>query len=363
MQEIFFDDNTNAFLALVRAGLWKKETRLLSLGEFDYNEVLRLAQEQSVIGLVTAGLEYVTDVKVPHVNLLQFLGRSMRIENRNKAMNEFIGVLMERMRKARIPTLLVKGQGIAQCYERPLWRASGDIDLLLSNDDYEKAKAFLLPVASRQKPDERYSKHIGMNIGKWYVEIHGTLRTGLSERVDREVDAVQREVFCGDNVRVWKNGTTQVFLPEINSDVFFVFTHFIKHFYKEGGVSLRQICDWSRLLWIYKDQLNVVLLENRLRNVGLISEWRAFAALAVNYLGMPVEAMPLYDADKKWSNKAEMIISFIMKGGKWERFKDTFTVGKIFPMSTLRFLPGILFNLNWLKIKERLTRNNLMKKE
>ena len=29
-------------------------------------------------------------------------------------------------------------------------------------------------------------------------------------------------------------------------------------------------------------------------------------------------------------------------------------VGRIFPLNTLRFLPGILFNVNWLKVKERL---------
>ena len=144
------------------------------------------------------------------------------------------------MLEADINTLLVKGQGIAQCYEKPLWRSSGDVDLLLSDSNYNKAKEYLLPLSSDNKPDERYSKHLGMNIDQWYVEIHGTLRTGLSGRVDKVVDEVQKEVFYNGNVRSWKNGESTVFLPSPDNDVFFVFTHFIKHFYKDG-MSLRQI--------------------------------------------------------------------------------------------------------------------------
>ena len=88
-------------------------------GEVDYAEVMRLAQEQAVVGLVTAGLEHVTDVKVPQVWALQFAGQTIQLEQRNKAMNQFIADLISKMREADIYTLLVKGQGIAQCYERP----------------------------------------------------------------------------------------------------------------------------------------------------------------------------------------------------------------------------------------------------
>ena len=268
-------------------------------------------------------------------------------------MNSFISGLIEKMRKADIYTLLVKGQGIAQCYEKPLWRASGDVDLLLSESNYEEAKGFLLLFASDHKPDERYSKHLGMNIDQWYVEIHGTLRTGLSSRIDREVDAVQRDVFYGGNVRSWMNGRTSVFLPSPDNDVFFVFTHFIKHFYKEG-MSLRQICDWCRLLWTFRDKIDVGLLEKRLRRARLMGEWRGFAALAVEYLGMPMEAMPLFNEnDNQNHKKAERLVDFILRGYSGNVVRDTWSIAKIFPWNTIQFAPAIFLNVNGLKIKER----------
>lgn len=346
-------NNQKAFLALVRAGLWEKDVCLSEYGKIDYDGILELAQEQAVVGLVTAGFEHIKDVRVPQEYVLQFVGLTLQEEQVNTALNAFIARTVGDMRDADIYTLLVKGQGIAQCYERPLWRTSGDIDFLLSDNNYEKAKKFLLPLSSDNNPERLFSKELYMCIDSWSVEIHGSLRTGLSSRLDKMIDTVQSKLFYSDNVRSWRNGDTQVFLPGIDSDVFFVFTHFIKHFYKEGGVSIRQICDWCRLLWCYHSEIDLQMLEKRICKVGLLAEWRSFAALAVDYLGMPVEAMPLYCFDKKWSKKTARIVAFILKGGKWNVISDTFTVGRIFPINTLRFLPGILLSVTWLKIKER----------
>lgn len=349
------NNNQQAFFALVRAGLWEKEARLLPYGEVDYAEVMRLAQEQAVVGLVAAGLEHVVEVKVPQAWALQFAGQTIQLEQRNMAMNQLIADLIAKMRNANIYTLLVKGQGIAQCYERPQWRASGDIDFFLSEDNYQKANAYLASLSFKGKPERRYSKELVFYFDQWLVELHGTLHTGLSTRVDKTIDEVQQDVFFGGKVRSWMNGRTQVFLPGVDEDVFLVFTHFIKHFYKEGGVTLRQMCDWCRLLWTFREVLNVALLETRMKKAGLMNEWKAFAAFSVDYLGMPAEVMPLYSTDEKWKKKASIIVTFIIKGGEWRKWRDTFMVARIFPWSTLKFAPGILLNVNWMKIKERLS--------
>ena len=46
-----------------------------------------------------------------------------------------------------------------------------------------------------------------------------------------------------------------------------------------------------------------------------MSEWKAFADLSADYLGMPVEALPLYAFDRKWSRKASRILSFVQETG------------------------------------------------
>ena len=351
------DKNKDAFLALVRAGLWEKEAQLLSFKNIDFKAICRLAEEQSVVGLVAAGVEHVTDVKVPKDDVLTLVGSALQIEQRNLAMNNFIGVIVERMREADIYTLLVKGQGIAQCYERPLWRVSGDVDFLLSESNYEKAKVLLLPLSSSNKNEEQYSIHLGMSIDPWYVEIHGTMRTGLSSRVDKVIDKTQNNMFLEGAFRSWRNGDTQINLPSPDNDVLIVFTHFIKHFYKEG-MTLRQICDWCRLLWTFRGSIDICLLKQRLIEGGLMPEWQSFAALAVNYLGMPVEAMPLYDSNEKWSRKGVRIMEFILDRVTTGKMKTTVKIFRIFPWHTIHFLPSIILYINGLKIRERLFKNN-----
>lgn len=309
-------NNQQTFFALLRAGLRESEVTLSTYGEIDFKEVYRLAQEQAVVGVVAAGLEHVTDIKIPQEIALTFAGEALQLEQRNKAMNRFISDVIEELRNAEIYTLLVKGQGIAQCYERPLWRSSGDIDLLLSKDNYNRAIRFLSPKASSIEKVESYKNHQPMIIGGWEVELHGTLRGGLWKKIDKTLDEVQNDVFYGGNVRTWMNGNTQVFIPRADEDVIFVFSHMLQHFYKEG-VGLRQVCDWLRLLWIYSDIIDINLLESRLRHMGVMAEWNAFSDLAVNSLGMPLESMPFYTNRKNSNGNAEKLCSFILKVGNF----------------------------------------------
>ena len=109
------------------------------------------------------------------------------------------------------------------------------------------------------------------------------------------------------------------------------------------------------------------MLEQRLRSMGFLSEWRAFAAFAVDSLGMPAEAMPLYDSAPRWSCKASRIRDFILEVGNFgmnrdmsyyekypylvrkaisfgRRCGDLVRHATIFPMDSLRFFPSIVLN-------------------
>lgn len=356
-------NNQQAFFELLRAGLWEKEARLASYEGIDYAAIMGMAEEQSVVGLLTAGLNHVIGVKVPQEWALQFIGNTLQVEQRNKAMNTFVEELFRNLRGKDIYALLVKGQGVAQCYEKPQWRTSGDVDLFLSDENYQKAKDLLRPMASIVEPEAGFKKHLGLYIDGWLVELHGSMRNGLSAKIDRALDEIQNDTFYGGKVRSSIIGKTQVFMLSIENDIMYVFTHILDHFYK-GGIGLRQICDWVRLVWTYRDSLNLGLLKSRIRKMGVMTEWKVFGALAVDWLGMPSEAMPFYSSDAKWSGKAVKIKDFVMEVGNfgqnrdtsyygtkpfivrkaisfWTRMKDLYHHAQIFPMDSIRFFWGI----------------------
>jgi len=395
------DNSKRAFFELVKAGLWDgiNDDFNLDLNEkVDWEKVYQLAQEQTVQGLVLAGIErfnkynhnvnandgstYSPQVKlnILQVLLLQWIGEVQMIEQRNKEMNVFISELIEKLRKEDIYTILVKGQGVAQCYEKPLWRSCGDVDLFLSYDNYQKAKSFLMPLASSVEEEYVREKHLGMTIDGCVVELHGHLFSGLSSRVDGELDSLRKDTFYKGEVRSWMNGQTTIFLLKAENDAFYVFTHILQHFYKEG-VGLRQICDWCRLLWTYKDSLNYELLEQRIKRAGLMSEWKAFYNLASRYLGMPVldsqdsqtrmsdhrSSASFMVHDSRFDKKADRIMEFVLKSGNMghnrdmshfykkpylvrkcistgRRVSDLINHARTFPLDSLRFFPRIIFN-------------------
>lgn len=318
---MLYNQNQPAFFELVRAGLWEKEARLSQYKELNYSAIMKMAEDQCVVGLVAAGIEHVADVILPKEDILTFVGATLQLEQRNVAMNEFIASIITKLRNARVYALLIKGQGIAQCYERPLWRAAGDVDLFLDSVNYSKASVLLTAVADSIDEDRPETKHFAMTIGPWEVELHGTLRSQLGSRIDDVIDEVQKDSFVNGNVRSWDNNGTDIFIPAPDNDVIFVFTHILQHFFREG-IGLRQICDWCRLMWTYRDSIDVFLLEVRLNRMGVMPEWKSFAYLAVNTLGMPEESMPFYSSARKWKRKAEAILSYIIETGSFGHSLD-----------------------------------------
>ena len=371
------DNTIDAFFALVRAGLFPVhgEGGMVHDSLFkdvDWEKVYQLAQEQSVQGLVLQGIEELRaknlELRVPQTLLLQWIGEVQLIEQRNKEMNAFINQLIGDLRKANIYTLIVKGQGVAQCYERPLWRASGDIDFYMNDDDFQKAKIFFRPLVDKFDPDDDYTRHINMHYGEWVVEIHANQNCSLSPRINRVMNEVHNNLFYYGKVRSWDNNGTQIFLPSADNDALIIFTHFLNHFYR-GGVGLRQICDWCRLLYTYKYSLNYEFLESRIKRAGLMSEWKAFGAFAVKYLGMNPGYVPFLGSMfnvqcSMLSKKADRICEFILEVGNFGQNRDTSYYGKypffirkaisawrrvkdlcrhtmIFPLDSIRFFFGM----------------------
>lgn len=361
--------NKESFFSLLKAGLWG-HSEVHDFSGADWDEICLIAGQQSVIGLVAAGIEWHKahdeHFMIPQKNAMTIIGYTMQLEKQNLAMNSFVAKLVEWLRNRDVYTLLVKGQAVAQCYEKPLWRTCGDIDLFLSDDNYDKAKKFLIPLASNVEAEFVGVKHLGMAIDGFVVELHGSLRVGLPNKINNVLDAIKQETFNCGQVRYWDNNGTQIFMLSKENDIIYVFVHFFNHFYKEG-VGLRQICDWCRLMWTYRDSMDRNLIEKRVTQMGLVSEWKAFSAYAVEYLGMSSEAIPMYDSSSKWVRKAHLINRFILRVGNMghnrdmshfstkpyfvrkcismgRRTSDLINHARIFPLDSLRFFPQIMYS-------------------
>lgn len=312
----------NAFFKYIRAGLWEKDVQLLASEPIDFEELYKLAKEQSVVGIIAAGIEHVKDVKFKKDVVMPFMSDVIKTEQINALMNQYLCVLFDCLKQSGIFPVLVKGQGVAQCYYRPLWRSPGDIDLLLDPRDYEKAKNVVNSIGKLTEAEDIHKKHIGFSTPDgWVIELHGTLRCGLWKNMDMGIDEAQERTIKGGHIREWNNKGIIIPLPSIENDVIFIFTHILKHFFR-GGIGLRQLCDWCRLMYKYRSKINDSALSGKLNEMGIMTEWKAFAFMAVNILGAPADTFPFYESSKKWKRKANRILALIIESGNFGNNRD-----------------------------------------
>ena len=290
------------FFALLRSGLWNEvPERAPFAGGVDWEALYRLAFAQTVVPLVTDGINRLPQEFLPAEpeRLDPFLGDLMVTAKRNRKLDAFIPNLFGALRG--IPVVLVKGQSLALDYPDPERRQPGDIDLLLQPVSYEAVKAILLPKATKVLEEERSIWHQGMHFRSIEVEIHGSISTLMSRKLDRKLAVLLEEQFDGRPFQTVPIGGADIPVPDADFNAVYIFVHFLQHYWA-GGVGLRQFVDWMTFVSVHKRDIHPVILENRLRDLGLLRVWKTFTGFAQEYLGCPVEKLPLAAAPDAGKN-------------------------------------------------------------
>ena len=121
---------------LVRAGLWERvpeDTSLFPLTPEQWSEVYRLACQQTVVGIVFRGMDFLPAACLPPEPVLaRWVAAVDAIERKNLKTYRILDELYAFFRRQGLHPILQKGQGVALYYERPLLRVPGDIDLYFS---------------------------------------------------------------------------------------------------------------------------------------------------------------------------------------------------------------------------------------
>lgn len=349
------------FFALLRAGLWNEvPARDCFTSGTDWEALYRLAAAQTVVPLVTDGINRLPRELLPAEpeRLDPFIGSLMSTAKRNRRLDAFIPKLFTEL--GDIPAALVKGQSLAVDYPDPERRQPGDIDLLVPPSSYEAAKAALLPKATGVEEEAAGILHQPLLFHSIEVEIHGSISTLLSRKLDRKLAALLEEQFDGRPHPEVALGEARVPVPEAGFNAVYIFVHFLKHYWS-GGVGLRQVIDWIIFVSVHKRDIHPVLLEIQLKDLGLLDLWKVFTGFAQEYLGCPMEKLPLATAPD--SRKNDRIWRYISRCGNFgknvdrTRGKESWLVRKVhsfwrlvladrlrhfpvFPKESLRFFIG-----------------------
>ena len=307
-------------LELIKAGLWgtSVDLSLFEGGKVDWNEILSLSDQQTVLGIVTDALaELPQDKRPPKSIYFLMIKRTDELEKENIQMYQTIPSMVNSFNEKGVQVLLLKGQGVGLCYGNPYRRTTGDVDFFtgLSSDDYEKAKNVFKDLGIKIKEETPFKKHVEYSVDGIKVELHGDIRLTISKQFDGRFREWMEKCLTEEDVIVKKaGGTNRIFLPPYRFDAIFIFAHALNH-YMTSGLGLRQLCDWMCYFTKNHEKINKEKLLEDLEYLGLTKFWKCFAVLAVERLGMKKDLMPLYDA--QYSGYKDKLLSHIFSTGNF----------------------------------------------
>ena len=316
------------FLELLRAGLWAvaSDSEIFNPDSTDWRAILRIAKEQTMLAVVADGIETLPKELWPPKEIMMKLAMMrLRIEQTHALLNSTIAQIVQALDAQGVPSVLLKGQGIAQNYLRPESRTCGDIDLYTGHDGYQKAFEIIesLHEGRAHKEAAEWEHHMHTDLNGVEVEIHRKASFLEGKRIDDNFQEWTRrtldEQFGTDGLEVWNNAGTHVALAPVTYNVFFILHHAVRHMTTEG-VGFRQICDWTMLLHKCHAQVDVEQLGRKLKELHMETIWKEFGRLVVNFLGLPASELPLAPVDLRPTRTTYKLLQHIFISGNFGHF-------------------------------------------
>ena len=156
------------------------------------------------------------------------------------------------------------------------------------------------------------------------VEIQGLNVYGIGRRCFKNYLAWAKDSLAGEKhylsrLQVQKDAAPVelgevVVLPPARFELLFIFIHLMNHFF-DGGVGLRQVCDWACYLNKNQTEIDTAQLKADLELLGLMKHWQALASMAVCLMGAPAEKIPFYTP--RLDKKANLVLEHIFQSGNF----------------------------------------------
>lgn len=313
---------TAQLMSILRTALWQTPADDACFGPepICWDELCDLSLKHTVRLLVFQGACSLAEPLRPPIEWLQTsLAYSVRNMRAHRQLNNCLIEAVYRLNEAGITPVLLKGQAYAQHYPRPEWRQCGDIDLYVGEADYSRAIAVARACGWQLRPDEKNQpgdKHYGCYLDGVRIELHRVAAILDRPTLNSCFRRWSREQLSL-SARTMRVGETDISLPPPLFDVVFVFQHLYHHFLN-GGVGLRQLCDWVVLLHAHSSIIDYGKLEILLERFGLLRGWKMFGCIAVERLGLPVQEFPFYTT--RYRARSEKILAIIVCEGNFGRY-------------------------------------------
>lgn len=319
------------FLELLRSGLWGKPADAsIFQGEIDWQSIVRIAKEQTVQVLVANGIETLPkELWPPKVAIFKLMEYKSTTIKMHHLLNSVLGKITTALNAEGIPSVLLKGQGLAQNYLIPESRICGDIDLYVGEENIDRACEVIAGLTDEpQEPEEELTgeeKHRHVKVDGVVVEVHRNAISSYDPKQERLFIAWAKEEldshFNDRTLPTLDFNQIPVNIPSANFNAVFILYHAAHHMLL-GGIGLRQFCDWATYLSKHYSDIDSDELKTSLRLFNMVPVWKEFGRFAVNVLGLGPEYLPLAPRNLSHTKGSEFILNDIFASGNFGHYRQ-----------------------------------------
>lgn len=193
--------------------------------------------------------------------------------------NNFASLVSQKMDDNSIKHLIFKGPSIAQDYPAAELRTMGDIDFLINQEDYSKAKQLMEEMGAELDESQTDSKVLFYKLNDNSIEIHTSLAhdQNMSGKVDYDEyfnDAFEHMIDVDDRHYL-----------EAQYQFIYVLYHMAQHFYY-AGCGVRMVTDVAVIIDKHSDEFDWEYIAGELEKLGLSDFSKAVFTLCDKWFGI-----------------------------------------------------------------------------
>lgn len=304
------------FFSLLRAGLWDWDVDVsLFEGMVDWQTLLEMGRKQTVLGVLADGIAKLPPESRPsQQELLWLQSQIFKIRKSHLLLNHTLKEVTELLQSQGIRPILLKGQGVALLYRYPEQRQCGDIDLYIGEALYTQACKLVAAYGEKSGKESESYQHYHFNRNGVTIELHKLATHSPDPFVNKYLQRFVKLYLEDGYTGYEKYNNSMLLLPPAQFDACYLFYHLAKHFIYVG-IGLRQVCDWTLYLYTYAGKVDKEQLLKDVRALGMLWLWEIFGCIAVDYLGLPQNDFPGYNALRRI--QAKMVMDGILSVGNF----------------------------------------------
>jgi hypothetical protein len=306
MEETFFE--------LLRYSIGASD-KMRHLSDEEWQTIYDMAQKQSLIGIVFAGISRLpVELLPPKMIKLSCFALAEKIAQSNAILDQVAVAVSTKFLNAGFDNCILKGQGNARMYPAPKARTPGDIDIWLYGDIKE-----IIEFARRKFPKTKACYH-HVDYGEYNgveIEIHYR-------------PAYINNLICNGRLQHWfcqkayeqmthrivlKSPSEEISVPTLAFNRIFQMAHISNHVIQEG-IGLRQLLDYYYLLMQGLSEEEKMNDERLLRRFGLYHVAAAVMYVLHEVFGLKQEQM-IVPMDER---RGRFLLEEIMISGNFGKY-------------------------------------------